>query len=517
MINLLPAKFGLVKQHRQVTQHSAYMDAQLPVNTSGFRNENLKYVNQDKSIIETVSNGFFTIDRKWTVQYLNGAAEKLLGVKAENIIGKNLWQDFTEVLPSGFYKVYHKAFLENVPVHNVEYWNEMGDWFDVISYHSGDSLSISFKSSNHSGHPQQPEEQLEILTELYRYVTEVTNDCLWEWDLQTAEMFWIDGGHQRIFGYQIVNALMPQSFWESCIHPDDKVRILTRLNKMVKEGTAVKWDDKYRFKKENGEYVYVHDRGHFIYEGEKITRIIGATQDITETVLLEKKLLEERESKQSEMTDAMLTAQENERSDIGKELHDNLNQILAVAKMYIQMAKTKAKDRDLYLDKSYGFIVDVIEEIRKISKHLVIPGLHIFSLTDNIKNLIDDLQTVDPIQIDFHEKGINEEILNQKLQLSIFRIVQEQVNNILKHAKASYATIDLCRKGNEIMLLISDDGDGCDVVEKKKGVGIINIKSRAELYGGKVSVITRPNEGYVLKVVIPVSSPGMILEQSLTD
>ena len=91
----------------------------------------------------------------------------------------------------------------------------MGAWFDVITYHCDDTLSVSFKSSNHPGHPllpKNPEQQLKILNELYRFVTEVTNDCLWEWDLQTKEMFWIDGGHKRVFGYQIENALIPKVF-----------------------------------------------------------------------------------------------------------------------------------------------------------------------------------------------------------------------------------------------------------------------------------------------------------------
>ena len=67
-----------------------------------------------------------------------------------------------------------------------------------------------------------PEQQLKVLNELYRFVTEVTNDCLWEWDLQNKEMFWIDGGHKRVFGYPIENTLIPQSFWEELLHPDDK-------------------------------------------------------------------------------------------------------------------------------------------------------------------------------------------------------------------------------------------------------------------------------------------------------
>src|ERR1700722_17293552 len=70
-----------------------------------------------KSITETIINGFFTVDRKWTVTYWNKAAEKLLGVKAKDIIGKNLWEKFAGIIPLNFYRVYHKAFLQDIPIH----------------------------------------------------------------------------------------------------------------------------------------------------------------------------------------------------------------------------------------------------------------------------------------------------------------------------------------------------------------------------------------------------------------
>jgi PAS domain S-box-containing protein len=79
-----------------------------------------------KPITEIIANGFFTVDRKWTVQYWNKAGEKLLGVSANDIVGRNLWEKFAGVLPLDFYFVYHKAFLEDIPVHFEEYWGEMG-------------------------------------------------------------------------------------------------------------------------------------------------------------------------------------------------------------------------------------------------------------------------------------------------------------------------------------------------------------------------------------------------------
>ncbi|MDP9493369.1 MAG: PAS domain-containing protein, partial [Thermoproteota archaeon] len=349
--------------------------------------------------------------------------------------------------------------------------------------------------------------QLKILNELYKYVTEVTNDCLWEWDLKTQEIFWIDGGHKRVFGYQIENALIPQSFWESRLHPEDRPGVLARLNKIIKDGSSYVWEDEYRFQKANGEYAFVHERGHIIFDGEeKASRMIGATQDITERIQLENKLVEERFARQNEITDAVLTAQENERSDIGKELHDNLNQTLAVAKLYIQMAKTHGTNKDMYLDKSCGYIVDVIDEIRRIAKHLVVPSINVIGLFANIKNLITDLNRIHPIKIEFRKDDIVEEDLDEKLQLTIFRIVQEQVNNILKHSKATQATIDLSKKENKIVLFILDNGQGASDIEKEKnGVGLINIQSRADLYRGKVIIESNPGKGYELKVEFPLN------------
>ncbi len=102
---------------------------------------------------------------------------KITGWKAEEIIGKNLWEKFVDVLPIDFYSNYHKAFLQDIPVHFEEYWAEMGAWFDVITYHFDNILSVSFKKAVINQlmweHPEAPVQQLKIITELYRFVTEI--------------------------------------------------------------------------------------------------------------------------------------------------------------------------------------------------------------------------------------------------------------------------------------------------------------------------------------------------------
>jgi signal transduction histidine kinase len=223
-------------------------------------------------------------------------------------------------------------------------------------------------------------------------------------------------------------------------------------------------------------------------------------------VVLENRLVKERHTKQSEITAAVLTAQENERAQIGNELSENLNQVLAAAKMYIQLAAKYPSKRQKYLDMSSGFIEQVILGITKISKTLIIGDTRILSLIDNIKTLVRDLSLVHPLIIEFNAGNTEIGLLNEKLQLTIFRIIQEQTNNILIHSNATQARINLSRLNDEIILCISDNGDGCDVLKESDGVGIINIKTRAELHDGRIAIVSIPGKGYELKVELSMET-----------
>ena len=476
---------------------------------NNLRTQNFQSLNnirsyQGKPVAEIIVNGFFNVDENWTVKYWNKAAEQLLGIKAKEIINKNIWKQFDKLIPPHFLSLYQDAKLNTIPAQFLEYWPEKKAWFDVNTWCCDDLLYVSFKSSDQ--HPENAEKQPNISADLYRFVTEITNDCLWEWDLNTNEVFWIDGGHKRVFGYPIENTLVPISFWKNCIHPDDKVRVLTKLNQVVSAENGRSWEDEYRFKNAKGNYIYVHDRGHIVYDENHLPeRIIGATQDINDRVLLTNELAAQKLEKHKEITGAVLTAQESERANIGKELHDNLGQVLAVALMSMQMAKRPKENKDSWIDKSLTLVRNVMNEIRKISKTLVIPEHHIISLLDNIQILVNDVMAVHPIKIDFLETDITDLVLNDSLQVTIFRVIQEQVNNILKHSNATHASILLSREKSELTLVISDNGRGADLNNKSKGVGIINIRSRVDLHHGTVTIVSEPGKGFKVKVVFSLN------------
>jgi two-component system, NarL family, sensor histidine kinase UhpB len=198
----------------------------------------------------------------------------------------------------------------------------------------------------------------------------------------------------------------------------------------------------------------------------------------------------------------VLGAQERERFELGQELHDNINQILATSKLYLDVAIEEVEPRVELLAKSRNNISMAIEEIRKLSKELIAPTLHDLGLIQSIKELIRSIQMVNKMKIRLLISGLDEDHLLPEQKINVYRIVQEQLNNILKHAQASAVVIELNQEEERITLQVKDDGRGFDPRVKRKGVGISNIISRAELYNGRVEIESAPGKGCRLEVIL---------------
>jgi len=240
-------------------------------------------------------------------------------------------------------------------------------------------------------------------------------------------------------------------------------------------------------------------------ENENFQRYFVIESNITRKVIMDNEVVQEGIEKQKAATATIFAAQENKMSAIANELQENLSQTLAVAKIYIEMAKTDEAHSTEFLTNASSYILNVIEELRRISNPLLTPASHAAGLFDSIKNLLDDVNSLNLLKIQFNTIGIKETDMNEQFQLNLLRIVQEQLNNIMQHSRGSQASINMTKQGNEIMLVIMDNGQGCDMQAEIKGTGIFNIKTRAALYDGSVAIVSKPGKGYELKVRIPLS------------
>jgi len=235
-----------------------------------------KYLRVTNSIPETITDGFFTVDRNWVVKKWNNNAEKMLGVKGEDIIGKNIWEEFAEIIPLDFYAKYHRAFLQNIPSHFIEYWPEKSQWFDVTAYSGGDSLSVYFKNVNGNS---QTEQEILLNNARYKLAFDATKDCLWDWNFKTDEIYWLGNAYKECFGYNVQDSFVSLDFKQKCIHPDDKGRVLAGLNLFITTKSGKIWNDEYRYKKSDGSYLFVQECGYIVSDSNNNPyRMIGANK-----------------------------------------------------------------------------------------------------------------------------------------------------------------------------------------------------------------------------------------------
>ena len=279
--------------------------------------------------------------------------------------------------------------------------------------------------------------------------------------------------------------------------------------------SASQWERAYRFVKADGSIAKVLNRATIIrHANGKAHHIIGAMQDISKQEILEEKLKQEIKLKEKQIAEATADARETERCDIGKELHDNVNQLLGASRLYLNMAKAGGVNREMFLSRSSQYTLDAIEEIRKLTRGLTTDIIKNVGLCQAIENITRDTMEVNPIKISNKPENFIEQSVGAKFKLNVFRIVQEELNNILKHAHATDVIISLSQNKKFITLIISDNGVGFDTRKKRPGIGIENIKSRAAAYDGIADFVSEPGKGCVLTVTFPFT--GALLNEGRT-
>jgi signal transduction histidine kinase len=209
---------------------------------------------------------------------------------------------------------------------------------------------------------------------------------------------------------------------------------------------------------------------------------------------------------ESRIHDAIIGSQESEKEELGKELHDNINQILASCKLYLEVSITDKKKRDALLPKSFEYLNLAIQEIRKLSKALVAPPFDHVDLGEALADLLECESTSTTTHFTLEDEFIDPGNVRKQLQLIIYRITQEQLQNISKHAKAKNVTIRLSEKDDRIILSIADDGIGFNYDNKSKGIGLRNIRSRVESQKGRLLIISAPGKGCILQAIIPMKN-----------
>ena len=213
--------------------------------------------------------------------------------------------------------------------------------------------------------------------------------------------------------------------------------------------------------------------------------------------------------KQNEVKKALIWGEEQERKRVAQELHDGLGSLLSTLRLNAESIDLKDKgltEKELY---AYQNVIELIDkacsELREISHNMMPPSIEQFGILQQLKSIIRNINISKKIEFTLDTFGL-EERFNKDLELSIYRICLEFINNIIKHSKAQSAIIQLVRNQNVLSIIIEDDGIGFDSSLISEGIGFSSTRSRVEAFNGSMMIDTNKKRGTTVIIELPIEN-----------
>lgn len=339
--------------------------------------------------------------------------------------------------------------------------------------------------------PVQDEERLKRLMEM-------TNVLPWEADAESWQFTFVGEQATRMMGYPIAQWYGPD-FWLSHIHPHDRQQAIDFCIKSSE--TLDKYEFEYRMLALDGRTIWIHDLVNVVRENGRLKKLTGFMIDITERKQTEEKL--------RELSGRLINAQEEERSRVARELHDDLNQRMALLSIELEQLAQKIPAGENDIQRRISDLKtnaqEISSEIHRLSYRLHPSKLDHLGLAPAVKSLCDELSQHHGMQIEFSTKGFPA-TLPKDVTLCVFRIAQESLNNVIKHSGVEEARVTLVKNDDAIRLTISDFGRGFDTNSElsTRGLGFISMKERLRLVGGKIAIHSEPLCGTQIDVLVPL-------------
>jgi PAS domain S-box-containing protein len=453
-----------------------------------------------EKLLNSISEIAALINKSGEFLYINDASLSLWGFRPEELTGKQCFDLILEEDKEASIAAFEKMCDEGKGFHftnrflakdkSVVEMSWFGYWDEMQQILFVQGRDITSKNKND-----------ELIRRL-SLVAKETNNAILITDLD-RKIIYTNDAFTRITGYSFddVKGKMakevlrgPQSNPLSDKKIDDYVQNNSTFNMEV-----------LNYKK-NGETYWAEFSAQPMFDNDgKQIGFFSIETDITERKQLEKKLEQEKKERQRQVTAAIIKTQENERVAIGRELHDNVNQVLTTVKLYNEMCLTEEQTNKRLLLKSVQQINFCIETIRGLSKALSSPRIEEIGLKDSIKELADAIAAAKRMRVNYFTYGVQDERISQDLQTTVYRIAQEQLTNVLKYSDASAVDVLLVGTSVSLALRIQDNGKGFDLKQARKGTGITNMITRAETLGGTLELVSKPGEGCSLMTEFPLA------------
>jgi len=232
---------------------------------------------------------------------------------------------------------------------------------------------------------------------------------------------------------------------------------------------------------------------------------VGIHWDVTKIRALEQSIREQEVRKEQELLEARLQAEDQQRYEIGQDLHDGVGQMLAYINVYIELLKSKGTLTKKELSNLETALQNTIQQVRTLSRLLAPPELKDIGLRESIRELIASCSVMKKPTFSLDIYAAQDDYnLNLSKKRMVYRVVQELLNNTFKHADAEQVKLSLEFDKKNFHLVYEDDGRGFDQEKIRRGIGLDSIKSRIKFHQGTLAINSQPGKGTTTRISIPI-------------
>jgi PAS domain S-box-containing protein len=315
------------------------------------------------------------------------------------------------------------------------------------------------------------------------------------WNVSSGELYWSEESF-RIFEYERTTKPTMERVLQR-VHPEDVALVQQTIERASQELNDFNFE--HRLVMPDGSVKYVHVVAHAVSDESGSVEFVGSVMNVTERRRAEEAL--------EDLAASLIRAQEEERSRIGRELHDHISQTLGVLTIKIDQLRAHAKitpDISQALDELRRDTSDITDDVHRLSHRLHSSTLDYLGLVPALQKLVSEFSERHDMAITFSHASLPPS-LPSEVALCLFRIAEESLTNIAKHSNARTASVDVTGAGDGIHLRVEDAGVGFNMasLESKAGLGFVSMQERLRVLHGTIRVDSAPSQGTRIDAWVP--------------
>ena len=346
----------------------------------------------------------------------------------------------------------------------------------------------------------------------FRQLVESVNAIVWRRDARTGEFSFVSHQAEKILGYPTKEWIENPKFWEEHIHDEDRIWVLSFAQREIKDKKNHEFD--YRMIKADGETIWVRNIVRVMIENDEPKELIGVMIDLSERKKAEDEIRQSRERLRA-LSAHLQFVREQERIKIAREVHDDLGQVLSALRMELSLLNQNVLESSenaprqqivQELSTMSNLVDDTIRSVRRIITELRPEVLDHLDLASALEWQIQEFRARTGMKTSF-QSTVNNSPLNQEGVTALFRILQETLTNVSRHAQATSLQVKLIDNEDSIILEVKDNGRGITEEETRKtgSFGLLGMRERVLLLGGTLKITGSPGKGTTVRVEIPLS------------